>query len=57
MTKIVFQSNPLKAENPEWVEKVDSFEKFKSRWDEAKAYNEKYKTTDDAWTGYKVRNF
>lgn len=48
--------NPLPQDTPSWVEKIKSFEKFKQRWDEARAFNDKYKTTEDAWKAYKVRN-
>lgn len=36
--------------------KVSNFEEFKRRWDRARAFNDKYAATEDAWIGYKVRN-
>lgn len=50
-----YQANPKKAVNPSWVTPIASFETFKRQWDEAKAYNGKYATVEDAWVGYKVK--
>lgn len=33
---------------------IQDFERFKKNWDEAKAFNSQYATTEDAWTAYKV---
>jgi hypothetical protein len=45
-----YKANPKKAA----VEDIPDFETFKRQWDEAKAFNAKYATTEDAWIGYKV---
>lgn len=49
-----YKENPVKPANPSWVEPIPDFETFKRQWDEAKAFNEKYATTEEAWAGYKV---
>jgi hypothetical protein len=49
-----YKVNPKKPDNPDWVKPIPDFETFKKRWDEAKAYNAKYATTQDAWEEYKV---
>jgi hypothetical protein len=51
-----YKANPKKPDNPEWVQDIPDFATFKQRWDEAKAYNAKYATTEDAWKDYKVSN-
>jgi hypothetical protein len=50
-----YRVNPKKPDNPDWVKPIPNFETFKRQWDEAKAYNAKYATTQDAWKEYKVK--
>jgi hypothetical protein len=50
-----YKANPKKPDNPDWVQPIPNFETFKRQWDEAKAHNSKYATTQDAWKDYKVR--
>lgn len=33
---------------------IQDFERFRKNWNEAKAFNSQYATTEDAWTAYKV---
>lgn len=49
-----YKENPVKPANPSWVKPIPDFETFKRQWDEAKAFNGKYATTEEAWTGHKV---
>lgn len=50
-----YKANPKKTANPSWVEDIPDFETFERQWNEAKAFNGKYATTEEAWVGYKVQ--
>lgn len=58
-----YKKNPDKSLSPGYVGidgtvkdagEIKDFEKFKKNWDEAKAFNSKYSTTEIAWEAYKV---
>ncbi|KAJ6641143.1 hypothetical protein Bhyg_06078 [Pseudolycoriella hygida] len=50
-----YKSHPTRFDKPEWVEEIKDFDAFQKRWNDAREYNDKYKTTEEAWAAHKQK--